>query len=207
MLKAKQGKICKNYSHVKRFNTQGVYAHGQAVSFIIRHNTFIYLHMFQKKLNEVRCGAILCDHRSYHVLFRGFDRFWMVSTRAKIRQLPRSISGNFVMLHWCVLGPFAEEPLGLQLHPAVPARSQLKPSQSCSIAFHCNPVFPCISQCFLQTITQKIQEESGLPVPPPQQRILPLLPARDLTWLDTLPQWRISPLRFSGCHMVSPCIT
>ena len=130
MLKAKQGKICKNYSHVKRFNTQGVYAHGQAVSFIIRHNTFIYLHMFQKKLNEVRCGAILCDHRSYHVLFRGFDRFWMVLTRAKIRQLPRSISGKFVMLHWCVLGPFAEEPLGLQLHPAIPARSQLKPSQS-----------------------------------------------------------------------------
>jgi hypothetical protein len=28
-----------------------------------------------------------------------------------------------------------------------------------------------------------------------------------LTWLDKLPQWRKSPLRFSGCHMVSPCIT
>ena len=129
----------------------------------------------------MRCGAILCVDKGKN------GKIWK---NEKIRQLPRTISGKFVMLHWCVLGPFAEEPLGLQLHPAVPARSIPIPTEaftilhftSCSKTVHCNLVFPNVSICFHQAITQKIQDKSGLPVPPQQHPML-LLPAPELTWL------------------------
>ena len=147
MLKAKQGKICKNYSqYVKRFNTQGVYAHGQAVSFIIRHNTFIYLHMFQKnstRCDVVRSCAITGPIMSSFEVLIGFEWFWqgqkqdnfLEAYRANSLCYTDAFSARLLRNLWgcSFILPFLPDP-NWSLH-----------NPSHHIMFHCVPLQPCIS--------------------------------------------------------------